>query len=100
MPDDGTRVGPTPLRVTVQRRVVVSYGPPVEAVALDFLSQDPDADLDVVGGLQDLFQRPAVLPDPVGVDLHDAHVEGAPGAHGPTGIAQGFFLGAGPHVAA
>lgn len=33
-----------------------------------------------------------MLPNPVGVDLHDAHVEGAPGAHGPTRVAQGIFL--------
>ena len=81
-------------------RVVVGHGLPVEAVPVNLLGQDPDADLDVVGRLQDLFQRPAVLPNPVGIDLHDTHVEGAPGAQGPLRITQGLFLGAGPHVAA
>ena len=81
-------------------RVVVGHGLPVEAVPVNLLGQDPDADLNVVGWLQHLFQRPAVFSDPIRIHLHNAYVEGATGAHGPLRIAQGFFFGAGPHVAA
>lgn len=98
MADDGLRVGPASLRVPMQRRVVVGYSPPCQAVPPDLLRQDPDADFRVVARLDYLLHFPAVLAQPVAVDLHDADVHGAPRLYGGASDADGLVFCAWTHV--
>lgn len=98
MADDGLRVGPTPFRVPMQGCVVVGHGPPCQTMPPDLLRQNPDADLDVVARLKHLLHLPAVLAQPVRVDLHDADVHGAPRPHGGAGDADGLVFRARAHV--
>ena len=98
MADDGLRVGPTTFRIAMQGGVVISNGPPRQTMPLDLLRQDPDADLDVVARLKHLLHLPAVLAQPVRVDLHDADVHGAPRPNGGAGDADGLIFRAWTHV--
>lgn len=98
MPRDGPRIRPAPRGIFVQGRVIVGNGLPVEPVTPDFLRQNPDSDLGIVGRLKHLLQRPPVLSDPVGVDLHEPHVEGLSRAQGGAGHAHGLGLALRAHI--
>ena len=98
MADNGLRVGPASLRVPMQGRVIVGHGPPGQPVPPDLLSQNPDADLDVVERLKHLLHFPTVLAQPVRIDLHDADVHGASRPHGGAGNADGLVFCAWTHV--
>lgn len=98
MADDGLRISPTPFRVSMQGCVVVGHGPPCQTMPPDLLRQNPDADLDVVARLKHLLHFPAVLAQPVTVDLHDADVHGASRPHSGAGDADGLVFCARTHV--
>jgi len=72
--------------------VVGGYRLPRQAIALDSLGQDPNADLDVTRWIKDNIQREVIPAEPLSVDLHQPNIKRQAGLEGGPGHGHGLIF--------